>query len=67
MVGLWLGKFLCSAWPENSYHFSLALFIRLQYLHFMDYVKVPVHHGWKAAHFTALQEAIFNHNNSEKK
>jgi hypothetical protein len=60
MVGLWLGKVLCSAWQESLYYFSLALLKGLQYLHFMDRFKVPVHHKWKAAYYTALQEGIFS-------
>jgi hypothetical protein len=27
--------------------------------HFMDHVKVPIHHEWKASYFAALREAIF--------
>jgi hypothetical protein len=67
MVGLWLGKFLCSAWQESSYYFSLALLKGLQYLHFMDRVKVPVHHKWKAVYFMALQEAIYIYDYIDKK
>jgi hypothetical protein len=67
MVGLWLGKFLCSASKESSYYFSLALPKGLQYLHFMDHVKVSVHHKWKTAYFMALQEAVYIYDYGDKK
>ena len=34
--------------------------------HFMDHVKVPVHHKWKAAYFAALREAIFIYDYGDK-
>ena len=35
--------------------------------HFMDRVKVPVHHEWKAAYFAALRESIFIYDYRDKK
>jgi hypothetical protein len=35
--------------------------------HFMDRVKVPVHHDWKAAYFSALRDAIFIFDVDDKK
>jgi hypothetical protein len=34
--------------------------------HFMDRVKVPVHHDWKAAYFGALRETIFHYDETDK-
>jgi hypothetical protein len=66
MVGLWLGKFLCSAWQESSYYFSLALLKGSQYLHFMDCVKVPVYHEGRAAYFMVLEIAIDNYGDKKQ-
>ena len=34
--------------------------------HFMDRVKVPVHHDWKAAYFSAFRDAIFIYDTDDK-
>jgi hypothetical protein len=34
--------------------------------HFMDRVKVPVHHNWKAAYFLAFRDAIFIYDADDK-
>jgi hypothetical protein len=34
--------------------------------HFMDRVKVPVHHDWKAAYFSAFRDALFIYDTDDK-
>jgi hypothetical protein len=52
---------------NNTYNdVSVPRIIFGDVFHVMDRVKVPVHHDWKAAYFTAFREAVFMYDKDDK-